>query len=225
MQKTLRILLVDDHRTMLWGLQQLVASQHPEMEVVGTATKGQEALEKTMASGPDLILLDYDLGEEKSLDIIPRLRAITDAYILVLTGIRDKKILDEVVVAGARGVIRKDEPPERLLEAIRKVTSGEIWLDREATARVFCALTQEKTKAPAEPPKFTLLTEKEKEIIDALANDGAAPNKVLARQLCISESTLRNYLTSIYQKLGVGNRTGLYMYAKTHQFGMKSERP
>ena len=216
MKNSIRILIVDDHQIVLWGLRQLIDSQNPEMEIAGTATSASEAIEKAKTLQPDLILLDLDLGQESALSIVPQLKSCSKAAILVLTGVRDQLVLDEAILSGARGILRKDEATDRLLDAVRKVASGQVWLDREATGRVFNALVARDSQKSASVSGIKLLTEKEKEVVRALAGDGSAPNKVLAKQLCVSTSTLRNYLSSIYQKLEVDNRMGLYMYAKKH---------
>lgn len=124
--------------------------------------------------------------------------------------------MDEAILNGARGIVRKEEPAERLLLAIEKVVMGEFWLDREATGRMFDAFMLRDAHATREKQKLGLLTEKEKKVIKAVLEDAAASNKLLAQKLFISEHTLRNHLSSIYQKLEVENRMSLYMYATKH---------
>ena len=107
--KTIRVLLVDDHQTMLWGLVKLIESEKPRMEVVGTAQTCDEAIAKTGLLCPDVVLLDLDLGGTSALDILPAMLSHPASRILIFTGARDQATLDLAVFRGARGVLRKDE--------------------------------------------------------------------------------------------------------------------
>lgn len=214
----IRVFLIDDHSSILWGLERLIQSGRPAMEAVGSATGCEQALERIPQAEPDLILLDIDLGRESGLDAIPRLLEASPAKILILTGVRDKAAHDKAVLAGARGVIEKEAPAETILLAISKVHEGQIWLDRAATGRIFSSLAQQhhgKTRDP-EQQKIASLTDREREIVArTVANAGAAA-KEIATSLHISDNTLRNHLTSIYGKLGVSNRLELFAYAHRH---------
>ena len=116
----IRILLVDDHQTLLWGLEKLINSEGPRMSVVGTASSTEEALQKAGQLQPDLILLDLDLNGQCSLDILPTLLATPNTQVLVLTGERNQTVLDHAIHKGARGVISKGASPDQLLRAIEK---------------------------------------------------------------------------------------------------------
>src|SRR3954466_4343112 len=126
----IRVFLIDDHRTILWGLEKLIESAKPAMRVVGSATSYGEALKVLDKASPDVILLDLDLGEESGLDAIPKLIAASKARILILTGLREESVHPSAVLAGARGVIEKEARAESILAAIAKVHEGEVWLDR-----------------------------------------------------------------------------------------------
>lgn len=217
--KTIRVMLIDDHQTMLWGLVKLIESEKPRMEVVGTARSSEEALEKIGVLCPDVILLDLDLGGTSALDILPTLLLNPASRVLVFTGERDQAMLDLAVFRGARGVLRKDASAEQVLKAIEKTAEGEIWLDRETLGRVFNGFMSPKTASKPDPEaeKLASLTPREKKIIHAVVEGSGAHNKALADKLFISEHTLRNHLTAIYQKLGVSNRLELYVYAAKHQ--------
>lgn len=219
MEKTIRVLLVDDHLTMLWGLDKLIGSEAPRMQVAGTARSCCEALSKVEELEPDVVLLDLDLGGESSLELIPALVANTVTRVLLLTAERDQKKLDQAVHNGARGVLRKDAPAEHVVKAIEKTHQGEFWLPRETLNRVFAeVMNPARFKKPdPETEKQACLTAKERKIIQSIAQGTGILNKTLATQLFISEHTLRNHLTSIYQKLGVGNRLELYVYAVKHK--------
>jgi len=120
----IRVFLIDDHRSILWGLERLIESGKPAMEVVGSATNCAEALKLIDETAPDLILLDIDLGGEDGVREIPKLIARSRAKILVLTGLRDESIHDEAVLAGASGVVEKRRRQRRFLRRSRRCTRG-----------------------------------------------------------------------------------------------------
>ncbi len=217
--KTIRVLLVDDHQTMLWGLVKLIESEKPRMEVVGTAQTGAQALEKIAQLNPDVVLLDLDLGDSSALDLLPALQSYPQSRILIFTGERDQEKLDTAVFKGARGVLRKAASAEHVLKAIEKTAEGEIWLDRGTLGRVFSEFMAPKPapKIDPEAEKKASLTVRERKIIQVIVKGNGALNKTLADRLFISDHTLRNHLTSIYQKLGLNNRLELYVYAVKHR--------
>ncbi len=214
----IRVLLVDDHRIMLWALERLIESEKPRMEVVGKATSVAEAFGLVEKSRPDVILLDLDFTAENGEDVIPELIAKSKAKVLMLTGLRDPSIHDDAVLAGARGAIGKKDAPEDILKAIEKVHQGELWLDRAATGRIFVELSRKSGSEETDPErqKISSLTAREHQIVSSFANHAGAPTRTIAERLHISEHTLRNHLTSIYLKLGVANRLELYIYANKH---------
>ncbi len=218
-QHTIRVFLVDDHPTILWGLKNLIQAEHPRMEVIGMASNCEDARTGIQTLVPDVILLDIDLGGKSSLDILQDLLSNSVSRVLVLTGTRDQEILDLAVQRGAHGILKKDVPPEQIVKAIIKIFQGELWLDRETLGRLFNGFVhgKQEQKPDIELTKQASLTAKERTIISAIVTETGATNKVIADQLFISEHTLRNHLTSIYHKLQVNNRLGLYVYACKHQ--------
>lgn len=147
----IRVFLIDDHRTILWGLERLIETGKPAMRVVGSATSYTEALKLLDAAAPDVIVLDIDLGKESGLDAIPWLIAASAAKILVLTGLRDSSVHDKAVLAGARGVVEKEASADTILTAIAKVHEGQLWLDRAATGRVFVEFSRKGATPPPIP--------------------------------------------------------------------------
>ena len=214
----IRVFLIDDHRSILWGLERLIDSGKPVMQVVGSAASCTEALKFLDDASPNLILLDIDLGKESGVDEIPRLLARSRAKILVLTGLRDQSVHDKAVLAGARGVVQKEAAAETILSAIAKVHAGQIWLDRAATSRIFVEFSRESAAQAADPEraKISTLTDRERAIVTIAANNAGANAKAMAEILHISEHTLRNHLTSIYDKLGVANRLELFSFSHKH---------
>ena len=219
-QKTIEVMVVDDHQTMLWGLSRLIDGEQPRMRVVGTARSCDEALAQAGRLAPDVILLDLDLDGRSALDILPGLLSNTASRALVLTGERRQGTLDQAVLLGARGVLRKDASAEQVLQAIERVHRGELCVDGDTMGRVFTEFLAARTpRADPEAEKQASLTCKERKIIAAVVQGNGASNKALANKLFITEHTLRNHLCSIYQKLDVANRLELYVYAVKHQLG------
>jgi DNA-binding NarL/FixJ family response regulator len=214
----IRVFVIDDHRSILWGLERLIESGAPRLRVVGTAVNCTEALKLLEAASPDVILLDIDLGDENGVQEIPKITAITNARILILTGMRDESLHDKAVLAGASGVVLKEASAETILTAIEKVNEGQLWLDRIATGRIFFEFSRENAAQAADPEraKIATLTEREREIVAVSATHAGANARSIAELLSISEHTLRNHLTSIYDKLDVANRLELFAYAHKH---------
>jgi two-component system, NarL family, nitrate/nitrite response regulator NarL len=214
----IRVLLVNDHRIVLWGLERLIESAKPRMEVVGSAPNCTEALKLADKVFPDVIVLDIDLGEGNGLSAIAGLIAKSKARVLVLTRSRDQAIHDNAVLAGASGIVKKREPAETILKAIEKVHAGQLWLDRIATGRIFVALSRKSTAEEVDPDhrKISTLTSRERAIIAVMAANVGANAQAVADMLHISEHTLRNHLTSIHGKLEVANRLELFVYANKH---------
>ena len=208
-----------------WGLERLVESAHPWLESLGSASAIGDPLPCRESGGPDVIIVDFD--REDQLQPLIRLLEETTAKVLVLTLSRDVDLLDAAVCNGARGVVRKSDPPSVLLKAIEHVSQGELWLDRAATGRIFMEIVRHKAAQDNDPDKAKIatLTTRERQTIAAVASDVSAPAKVIAQRLCISEHTLRNHLTSIYSKLEVPSRLGLYAYATRHHLDSPNKRP
>ncbi|MEQ1837754.1 MAG: response regulator transcription factor [Candidatus Nitrotoga sp.] len=220
MNRTIRVTLVDDHRSLLWGLERLVNSAKPAMEVVGMATNVIEALQLLDTVPTDVIVLDLDLSGESGVRAISPLLIKSKAKILVLTGSNDYSLHDAAVLAGARGIVEKASPAESILKAIEKVYEDEMWLSSKATGRIFLELSRRKAPENNNPEqqKIASLTRKERLIAAEVGSDpSSTTTKEIAKRLFISEFTLRNHLTAIYEKLGVANRLELYAYTGKHK--------
>lgn len=216
--ETIRVFLVDDHRSVLWGLEKLIESAMPEMCVVGKATRWTEATDAIKELKPDVILLDLDLGDESGMDAITHFTAMSNARVLILTGVKDQSRHDSAVVLGARGILEKEDAAEVILAAISKVHRGELWLPRLAIDRILADLSKKDIppKPTPEQKKIASLTPRERAIVAAIANNAKANARMIAGMLFISEHTLRNHLTSIYEKLDVSSRLELYAFAHAH---------
>jgi two-component system, NarL family, response regulator DegU len=206
---TIRLILVDDHSIMREGLRMIIENDD-EIEVVGEAGNMPEALELIALEKPDLVLLDLDLGRESSLDYMTRIFAAKqDLKVLVLTGVTDESQHKRVIQKGAHGIVLKNHAGDTLLKAIKKVYTGEAWIDRTLTAKILSA-----TNRPGDDEnqtKIDSLTGREREIVKLIAE--GLVNKEIAARLFIGEKTVRNSLTVIYSKLEVSNRLELAVFA------------
>ena len=207
----LRILLIEDQLLIRAGLRLLIESQ-PGMQVVALAANREEALKFAACESPDLILLDLKLGEESGLAFLPELRAATPkARVLVLTSSKDVDVHRQAVRLGAAGIVLKDQEPELLIKAIRKVHAGEVWLDRTTTGNLFHEMTQNSGELDPEQSKIQSLTDREFQVIKLIAE--GLKNKEIAKRLFISETTVTHHLSSIFSKLEVSDRLELVIYA------------
>ena len=213
---TIRILLVDDHKTMLWGLERLIQAEGPSLTLVGSASDGAEATALCAALRPDIVLLDLDLKGSSSIDFLPALVANGSTRVVILSANRDQGTLAAAVKAGARGVVSKEAPTDDVLLAVRKVHGGELWLDQSLMQALLGQLVAPVPKADPEAERIGTLTTRERDVIGMIVQGKGALNKELAEKAFISERTLRNHLTTIYQKLDVANRLELYVYAIKH---------
>jgi DNA-binding NarL/FixJ family response regulator len=220
----IRVMLVDDHQTLLWGLERLIEAATPRMQVVGAASTPGEAVQKAATLVPDVILLDLDLAGENAAEFLPAMLDNGVSRALVLTGERRQPVLDAAVRAGARGVLGKDVSADVLIKAIEKTYDGELWLDREAMSRVFASLTAPRSKDPLEDVHASL-TGRERMVIDAVVAYADCLNKTIAQRLFMSDHTLRNHLTTIYHKLDVKTRLELYVYATRHKLARPLGEP
>ena len=222
-KKNVRILLVDDHQSFMDGLAMVINTRHPELEIIGTACNSEVALKITRQEKPDLVLLDLDLGHENGIDLLPLFTTETNTKVLILTGLRDLDLHESAISRGARGVLLKDESANIILKAIEKVSAGEIWASKNILGRVFDKFTHPPQFDP-EAHKIATLTSREREIIATLLSLESSTNEEIADHLHISQSTLKNHLTTIYSKLEAKNRVQLMKYALTHELAQSLPR-
>jgi DNA-binding NarL/FixJ family response regulator len=211
--RRIRVFLIEGQNILLWGLQQLIKSNERTMQLVGSAANPADAMAAVTAESPDVILLDFDFPDANPVDI-HSLVGESHARVLVLTRQDDQSMQDKAVLDGARGVLDRHASPEAFLDAITKVHQGQLWLDRAATGRIFVALSRREAAKPAdtECSRILNLTEREKKIVIYIIENCGDSARSLANKLHISESTLRNHLTSIYGKLEISNRFELINY-------------
>lgn len=213
----IRVLLVGDHTVVRVGLKLLIES-YPDMAVVGQAGTNGDAPAIADTVQPHIILVDVTNGNDAELNCLPKLlSAARDARVVVLTGDVEAKVNHRAVELGAMGVVQKTKEPDVLIKAIRKVHSGEAWLDRVTTASVLTELSRRSSREDrdrSESDDIASLTKRERDVINLVAQ--GLKNRQIAERLSISDITVRHHLTSIFGKLGVADRFELIIYAYRH---------
>jgi two-component system, NarL family, response regulator LiaR len=204
----IRILIADDHAVVRHGLRALIATE-PDLELVGEAADGVEAVEQTTNLKPDVILMDMAMPRKTGLEAIYDIkRDDPGAHILVLTSFAEDDQVFPAIKAGAAGYLLKDTAPRELLQAIRDVHHGEVSLHPTIARK----LVGELKRPPALPPAEDPLTEREVQVL-ALVARGLA-NQEIADQLFIGERTVRTHISNILGKLHLANRTQAALYAQ-----------
>lgn len=202
-----RLLLADDHRMFRQGLRELI-ERKTDFVVVGEASTGAEALELAAALLPDIMLLDIQMPGLDGVSVARQLAQTHPAIKLVmLTMYRQDQHVIEAIRAGVRAYLLKDADAEELIDVIQRVHRGEAALDPSITARVFSEIR----RANSTPPADEQLTPREHAIIQLLAE--GHDNRTIAARLHLSEKTVGNRMSEIFQKLGVTNRTQAAMVA------------
>jgi two-component system nitrate/nitrite response regulator NarL len=207
----IRVLLVDDHVLFRKGLTSLIDPVE-DMEVVGEAGDGQEALERARELMPDLILMDIQMPGWDGLRATRLIKAEMPYVKIVMLTISDEdKDLFEAIKSGAQGYLLKNLSPEELFEMLRGVHRGEAPISRLSAARIlneFARLAEKETWVPSTEGS---LTPREKDVLQLVAQ--GATNKEVASQLFIAENTVKNHLRNILAKLHLENRVEAAAYA------------
>jgi DNA-binding NarL/FixJ family response regulator len=215
--RALRVLLVGGARLPRAALRMLI-DRSPGFEVVGDGESPAEVLANGSEPTPDVVLFDVDDRPDAAADAIRRIQqASATARILIVASRCDSAMGQRIVLAGAAGVVLKDNSPDHLLQAIRKVHEGELWIDRATTASLISGLASSRRQAAADPEqrKIESLTPREHEVITLIA--AGLNNKAIAGKMKISENTVRHHLTAIFDKLGATDRLELLVYAYRHK--------
>ncbi len=214
----LSIVILDNHALVRAGIRLLI-ERREAMKVVGEAGNLIDGLEIISRLKPDIVLFELNLEEPSSSAIISQIiKASETSRLILVTGTIDPIINQQAVENGVMGVVLKSQSPDILIKAIEKVNTGEVWLERSVIANVLSRLSRnhKPTKTDPEVNSIDVLSEREKEIVRLIGQ--GLKNKKISAQLCISETTVRHHLTSIYSKLGVSDRLELLVFA--HRYGL-----
>jgi NarL family two-component system response regulator LiaR len=205
---TIRVLIADDHAVVRQGLRTFLELQD-DIEVVQDVADGEAAVAAAESQTPDVVLMDLVMPGVDGVEAIRRIRERRpQARVLVLSSFLDDERLFPAVRAGAAGYLLKDVEPRELVRAIRTVHGGEALLHPAVAARL---MDEFASGAPTAAPDAGVLTSREREVLTLIAR--GLPNKLIARELSISEKTVKAHVSSILGKLGVTDRTQAALYA------------
>ena len=209
MSESIRVLIADDHPLIRSGLCVALRSE-PDIVVTGEASDGDEVQRQCASLQPDVLVLDVNMDGPPAVatatltsvrELCPRTR------VLILTAYDDDVYVRGLVLAGAMGYVLKDEAPEALVQAVRTVAQGGTWFSRSVVENLVLRAERDERDAP-------LLTERESQIIRLIARGW--DNARIAEELCLSEQTIRNYVSRLYGKIGVQTRAEAVVWGRDH---------
>ncbi|RKO66177.1 response regulator [Desulfofundulus salinus] len=202
---TIKVVIADDHPLIREGLRRIL-SLAPDVIIAGEAESGEQAVELTRRTGADVVLLDVNMPGMNGITACKLIKTeMPGTKVIALTIHDQEEYLFELIRAGVSAYLLKDVSPDKLLEAILGVTRGESFISPRLAAKVFQEFNRRTGKAG------NILTNRELEILQLLAQGES--NKSIAQKLFISEKTVKNHLTNIFQKLNVNDRTQAVLYA------------
>ncbi len=209
----MNLIIVDDHILFREGLASIIRSE-PDMTITGMAGSVKEAVDLARALKPDIVLMDFSLPDGTGADATRMiLEEHSNCKIVFLTMSEEDENLFDAIRSGAKGYLLKNMQPQKLVAALRSVQKGESALSRSMTLRLMEELSR--TKKP-ETPQDTTLTLREIDVIRALAS--GLSNSEIAKQLFISENTVKYHVHSVLRKLGLTGRKELTQYAQERGF-------
>ena len=192
----IRVLIADDHGVVRDGLGRMIEAL-PDMELVGMAADGEEAVQRAGESEPDVVLMDLDMPRLDGIEATRRLLAERpNTAVLVLTSFSDRPRIMGALEAGASGYLLKDVEADEVAEGIRAAARGESPLEE--------------------------LSSREREVLGLLLE--GLPNKLIARRLEITEKTVKSHLTRVFREIGVTDRTQAALWAERHGLGPGTQR-
>jgi DNA-binding NarL/FixJ family response regulator len=202
----IRVAIVDDQRLLTDGLGRIIGTK-PEMEIVGIAHDGESGIRMCQEKKPNVVLVDISMPVMNGVEATRKLRdLLPDTKVLILTVHADDMHVFQGIKAGASGYLLKDCTPEDLSRAIQTVHAGDTIMAPEIARKMLLAFEE-----AAPEPEAPSLTRRELDIVTAVARGRG--NKQIARDLSISEKTVRNHVSNIYKKLHVYDRTQAVLYA------------
>ncbi|HRW36928.1 MAG: response regulator transcription factor [Acidimicrobiales bacterium] len=202
-----RVFLLDDHEVVRRGVRDLLEAED-DLEVVGEASTGAQALDRIPVARPDVALLDVQLEEGSGIEVAREIRSRHPGVTcLMLTSYADDEALFDSIMAGAAGYILKQVRGNDLVDGVRRVAAGQSLLDPAMTTRVLDRLRHGKE----EDERIASLTAQERRILDLLAE--GLTNRQIGERLHLAEKTVKNYVSNVLMKLGMERRTEAAVYA------------
>ena len=225
---TIRLLIADDHPIVRDGLKKLLLLED-DFEVIGEAGDGREVLEKVRDLDPDVLLLDLRMPNLDGLATLTALAQVNKrTRVIILTASEDKNEFVQAMKLGCSGIVLKQTAPDLIVKSIRKVHSGEIWLDSHTTAAVMRQFSTHLEGGTGQTGgkggrERSPLSTREREIVALVAQ--GYKNKEMAEKMFISEQTVKNHLHNIFDKPGVSDRLELALYAIHKGLHLAGEAP
>lgn len=209
----IKILIVDDHSLVRQGLKQILELEK-DMEIIGQAGDGEEAITKVQQLKPDIVLLDINMPKLNGIQTLRRLKDIDKTIkVIMLTFHEDQEYLFETINLGANGYILKDAESESLVKAIRDVYKGSSYIYPTLASGLVEEFNRRDQRSQHAQRELSL-TRREYEVLTLIA-DGLN-NKEIANSLFISEKTVKNHVSNIFKKINVNDRTQAAIYAYKH---------
>ena len=210
--RTVRVAIADAHPMFAAGLQRLLEAEE-SLTIVGAVSSAAAVVELSLDASPDVLLLDFELPDGSGIDVLERLRASHAAVrtVLLAEAIGGQQIV-EAVRLGAKGVVLKSSTTAQLVKCIGSVMNGEYWFGRDRVPDLVDAICHD--REPRAPAPIERLTPRQIVVMTAVA-DGAT-NRDISVQLGLSEQTVKNHLSHIYDKVGVSNRVELTLFVLHH---------
>jgi DNA-binding NarL/FixJ family response regulator len=216
-----RVLIADDDDLMRAGLVELL-SDEPEIEVVGEASTGREAVERARLLRPDVVLMDVRMPDLNGIEATRELtRAAVRARVLILTTFEQDDYVFGALRAGASGFLLKRARPEELIAAVHTIAAGDSLLSPSVTRRVIDRIAQQPLPELANQAKLEELTRREREVLERIAR--GLSNREIATELFVEESTVRTHVKRIQQKLQVRDRVQIVIFA--YETGLNQPAP
>jgi DNA-binding NarL/FixJ family response regulator len=216
-----RVLIADDDDLMRAGLIELLTAD-PEIEIVGQAASGRQAVEQTRRLGPDVVLMDVRMPDLDGIGATRELsRAAPAARVLILTTFEQNDYVFGALRAGASGFLLKRARPEELIAAVHTIAAGEALLSPSVTRRVIDRMAQQPTPEFADQAKLDALTPREREVLALVAR--GLSNQEIAAALAVEVSTIRTHVKRVLMKLGLRDRIQAVIFA--YETGLHGDMP
>ena len=198
-----KILICDDQKIVCEGLQTIINAD-PDLDVVGMAHNGEEAIEMIPGTNPDLVLMDLKMPIMNGVVATRKIvESFPDIHVLVLTTYDDDEWIFDAIRSGASGYLLKDTPPGDLIKSIKGTLTGKSFIDPQVAGKLLAEYAENFGESP--PPTHYTFTDRERDILTLLSQGLSNPE--IAEKLFLAEGTVRNYISSLLKKLGVADRT------------------